>query len=178
MGSEMCIRDRHIYSRLILTFCQGVSFGELYIGGRGVTRGYLGDAGLTAKKFLADPYSTVGERMYRTGDMAYRDEDYQIKFAGRTDRQVKIRGVRIELGEIEAQLVAVNGIRECAVRTHETELGAVVVAYYVEDYSADIRDNDLRRALERKLPRYWLPCLLYTSPSPRDLSTSRMPSSA
>ena len=83
--------------------------GEIYIGGVGVARGYLGEAGLTAEKFVPDEYgSGEGERLYRTGDIGRYRADGRIEYRRRRDGQVKLRGVRIELGEVEAALASIR----------------------------------------------------------------------
>ncbi|HET9396859.1 MAG TPA: amino acid adenylation domain-containing protein, partial [Nitrospiraceae bacterium] len=92
--------------------------GELYIGGIGVGRGYAGQAGLTAERFVANPFSTEGgERLYRTGDYVRWRGNRTLEFVGRRDTQVKIRGYRIEPGEVEAVLGQHDSIKECAVVT-------------------------------------------------------------
>ncbi|OON32457.1 hypothetical protein BSA16_05430 [Micromonospora sp. Rc5] len=104
--------------------------GELFVGGGGVSRGYLGRPGATALAFLPDPFAGVpGARMYRTGDLVRRDADGTLHFIGRRDHQVKVRGHRVELGAVEASLRACPGVGEAAaVVDSEGELTAFVVA--------------------------------------------------
>ncbi len=131
--------------------------GELYIGGAGLARGYLRQPGLTAERFLADPFSTEpGARMYRTGDLARALPDGNIEFLGRADGQVKLRGQRIELGEIEAVLRRHPAVADGVVVPWESERGRQLVAYCVPA-AADIRASELRRFLREHLPEYMIP---------------------
>src|SRR5205814_1331194 len=137
--------------------------GEMYIGGVGVARGYLNRAGLTAERFVADPYGEAGGRMYRTGDLGRWLSDGAIEFLGRNDFQVKVRGFRIELGEIEARLREVEGVREAVVMAREDEPGDKrLIAYYTCAETGDqvegvVGSAQLRAQLSAKLPEYMVP---------------------
>jgi amino acid adenylation domain-containing protein len=125
--------------------------GELYIGGGALAHGYWGRAGLTARRFLADPFSaTPGARLYRTGDVARRLAGGGLEYVGRCDSQVKIRGFRIELGEVEHTLSAHPAVGACAVTVREDRLAAYVTGA-VPDYA------ELRTFLAKSLPEHMIP---------------------
>jgi amino acid adenylation domain-containing protein len=130
--------------------------GELYVGGVGVGRGYLGEPSRTAETFMPDPFSAeAGKRLYRTGDLACWRADGCVEFLGRIDNQVKVRGFRIELGEIEAALTNLDGVEEAVVIVHENGAGAKnLVAYLV---GASALADELRNSLKERLPDYMIP---------------------
>ncbi len=131
--------------------------GHLHIGGVGLARGYLNRPGLTAEKFIPDPFSVEpGARMFRTGDLARYLPDGNIEFLGRGDDQVKIRGFRIELGEIEATLGQHPAVRQAAVVARDDAPGGKrLVAYVAAESTAD----ELRRFLKDKLPDHMVPAI-------------------
>ena len=132
-------------------------YGEIFVGGANVARGYFGKPELTAAQFVPDPFANEpGARMYRTGDRGRWLEDGRIAFGGRTDAQVKIRGFRIELGEIEDALVECGAVREAVVVAREHSGDKRLVAYVTSAEAAfDVRA--IREALQGKLPEYMVP---------------------
>ena len=138
--------------------------GELYLGGAGVGRGYLGRDELTREHFVTDPSRDVPcGRMYRTGDRVRWRADGSLEFLGRLDRQVKLRGFRIELGEIEAALLDHPDILEAVVLKREDEPDrAQLVAFVVERNACD--DDRIYRHLEPRLPHYMLPSTVVRLP--------------
>jgi amino acid adenylation domain-containing protein len=146
--------------------------GELYIGGIGVGRGYVGRPDLTAERFLPDPYSaSPGARLYRTGDLARFAPDGSIEFLGRSDYQVKIRGFRVELGEIAIRLREHPRVRDCVVTARPAARRAVgaadafshdLVAYVVRAASNETQGHletatRFRQFLRERLPDYMIP---------------------
>ncbi|GAB7051366.1 hypothetical protein JCM9534A_64920 [Catenuloplanes indicus JCM 9534] len=126
--------------------------GELYLAGVQLADGYLGRAALTAERFVADPFAR-GERLYRTGDLARWRPDGALDFLGRTDHQVKVRGLRIEPGEVEAALAALPGIAAAVVVAH----GDRLAAYVTPADERHLAPAALRAALAGTLPEYLIP---------------------
>lgn len=132
--------------------------GELFIGGIGVTRGYLNRPDLTAECFLPNPFSDrPTERIYKTGDLVRWLSTGQLDFLGRIDQQVKIRGFRIELGEIETALSEHPAIDHCIVSVHESDSVKRLIAYMVSKTNSAIDTAELRTFLKQKLPDYMIP---------------------
>lgn len=137
--------------------------GELYIGGAGVSRGYLNRSDLNREKFIPDRFSSKqGDRLYKTGDLVRYLPDGNLEFLDRTDRQVKIRGFRIELGEIESALSQHPDVQEAVILAREEDSGGKrLIAYLVLNSAVSIdnsaRIKNLRSFLQKKLPDYMVP---------------------
>ncbi|MGN9781344.1 non-ribosomal peptide synthetase [Nonomuraea sp. ZG12] len=132
--------------------------GEIYIAGAGLARGYRGQPGQTAERFVADPLGPPGSRMYRTGDLGWNRPDGDLEFAGRADHQVKIRGHRVEPAEVEAAFLGLPEVTQVAVVVHEHRPGdRRLVAYVVprDRHGADA--SSLRSRAGRALPHYLAP---------------------
>ncbi|MFH8608244.1 amino acid adenylation domain-containing protein [Streptomyces sp. NPDC018029] len=150
-GSRVYVLDARL--RTVPT---GVT-GEVYIAGASLARGYIGRPDMTAERFVADPYGPPGSRMYRTGDLARTDARGRLHYLGRSDSQVKLRGIRIELGEIEALLAGSPDVAVAAAAVRGSGAEQRLVAYVVHRDGATPSDESLRAHLAARLPGYMLP---------------------
>jgi amino acid adenylation domain-containing protein/non-ribosomal peptide synthase protein (TIGR01720 family) len=160
IGQPISATQTYVLDEALQLVPQGVA-GELYLGGINLARGYLGKPGLTAERFVANPFSTDGERLYRTGDLVRWREDGQLMYLGRLDHQVKIRGLRIELGEIEAALLAQSSVREAVVVADS----GMLVGYVSAQAGATVDEAVIRQALAQHLPEYMVPSVLMVLPT-------------
>ncbi|GMA31339.1 hypothetical protein GCM10025875_13310 [Litorihabitans aurantiacus] len=135
--------------------------GELYLAGVNVARGYVGQPGLSAERFVADPFADDGSRMYRTGDVVRRRHDGSLRFLGRIDDQVKIRGYRVELSEIESAMRR-HGDVSGAAAIVQGEGAAARVVGYVTGEGGDGLGTRVRDALRADLPDYMVPSSILT----------------
>ncbi|WP_327011383.1 non-ribosomal peptide synthase/polyketide synthase [Dactylosporangium sp. NBC_01737] len=136
-----------------LTLVPDGAAGEIYVGGVQNARGYLGRPGITAGRFVADPFGTPGDRLYRTGDLGRRDAAGQIEFLGRADDQVKINGFRVELAEVEAALTRRPGVADAAA----VQRGNALAAFVAGTAGAVVDPVAVRDALRAELPAHLVP---------------------
>ncbi|WP_449434133.1 amino acid adenylation domain-containing protein [Pseudomonas putida] len=175
IGEVLAGRSIHLLDNSGGTVLNG-AVGELMIGGGLLARGYHQRPALTAERFLPDPFSGDGGRLYRSGDLARYLGDGQIEYAGRIDHQVKIRGFRIELGEVGARLLEHASVRDALVIDIDAALGKQLVGYLVPSDPAVARADaqvqqallaDLRGQLRDSLPDYMVPaCLMWLAQLP------------
>jgi len=139
--------------------------GELYLGGAGLARGYLGRPDLTAQRFIPHPLGAeAGSRLYRTGDLARILPDGTVEFLGRTDFQIKLRGYRVELGEIEARLTEHPGIEQAVVTARENQAGEKYLAAYIVPRDSEGEPVGWREFLKERLPGYMIPATMVCLP--------------
>lgn len=130
--------------------------GELYVGGDSLARGYLFRAGLTAERFIPNPFGKSGQRLYKTGDLVRYLRNGDLDFIGRNDHQVKIRGLRIEMGEIEANLLGYPGICQAAVVLYQQPMQHLA-SFIVTQDGEPIASAALREYLLERVPQYMVP---------------------
>ncbi len=140
--------------------------GEMYVGGAGVARGYLNRPGLTAERFIPDPFSRrPGAVLYRSGDLARRLPEGDLEYLGRIDQQVKIRGFRVELGEIEAALAGHPGVRSALVLIRADAPGEPRLVAYIVPRAAAVAPAELRDQLRPRVPDYMVPSAFVSLPA-------------
>ena len=159
IGSIIGDRVAYILDADLALVPQGAT-GELYVGGAGLAQGYHQRPGMTAERFVADPFAHDGGRLYRTGDLVRQRADGLVEYLGRIDHQVKIRGFRIELGEIETRLLEHEAVREAVVLALDSPSGKQLVAYLVSDADHGALRDALKAHLKAQLPDYMVPAHL------------------
>ncbi|MGV9251182.1 non-ribosomal peptide synthase/polyketide synthase [Streptomyces sp. NPDC003697] len=161
IGRPVARTRAYVLDRMLRPQPPGVT-GELYLGGGGLARGYLRRPGLTAGRFVADPFGAPGERMYRTGDLVRWTADGELEYLGRIDQQVKVRGFRIELGEVEDALRRCQGVAEAAATAFDADGHRRLVGYVVPLPGGRVEPEAVRRELGRTLPDYMVPATVVT----------------
>ncbi|MBB6380951.1 amino acid adenylation domain-containing protein/non-ribosomal peptide synthase protein (TIGR01720 family) [Pseudonocardia eucalypti] len=156
VGHPVANTTCHVLDRRMRLVPIGVT-GELYVGGTQLAQGYLGRPGLSATRFVADPFGPPGARLYRTGDRVRRRPDGALEFLGRVDDQVKIRGFRVELGEIEAALARHPSVAQAVVSARTDGPGGVYLAGYAVLSESGVTGAELRDYLGDSLPEHMVP---------------------
>lgn len=152
IGEAVRGMSAHVLDSVLREVPDGVA-GELYLAGAQVTRGYLGRAGATAARYVADPFRTGG-RMYRTGDLVRRRTDGRLVYLGRADDQVKVRGYRVEIAEVEAALAAATGVTGAAVLPVQGPAGTQLAGFVT---GAHVDTTRVRAEIGVRLPSYLIP---------------------
>ncbi|MEU7578197.1 amino acid adenylation domain-containing protein [Streptomyces sp. NPDC041068] len=194
IGTPVAGTTVHVLDARLRPVPTGVA-GELYLSSAGLARGYLGRPAATAERFVADPYGAPGSRMYRTGDLAYRDDDGTLHYLGRTDEQVKLRGLRIEPGEIAAALADHPAVAQAAAVVRDDTTGRPqLIGYTVPAPGHAVDPNALLAYAATRLPAHMVPADLVelpelpltrsgkldraALPAPRAATATRAPASA
>ena len=163
VGTPIANTQLYVLDRFLQPVPVGVA-GELYIGGLGVARGYLDRPELTAERFVNNPFSSDGRKMYRTGDMVRWRSDGIVEFLGRVDHQIKLRGYRIELGEIEARIIEDEQIRECVCLVREDVPGDQRLVAYVVSAGGGLDTTAIRARAKKVLPEFMVPAAVVALP--------------
>jgi len=156
IGEPLARTRAYVLDRALRLQPPGVT-GELYLGGGSLARGYLRQPGLTAARFVADPYGAPGDRMYRTGDLVRWSADGELEYVGRIDQQVKVRGFRIELGEVGEALRTCEGVAQAAATVSESDGSRRLIGYVVPVPGQQVEPEAVRRELGLTLPDYLVP---------------------
>ncbi|MGH3753655.1 MAG: amino acid adenylation domain-containing protein, partial [Pseudonocardiaceae bacterium] len=165
IGTPIANTQVYVLGQMLQPVPVGVT-GELFITGAGLARGYLGQPGLTAARFVANPFGAPGARLYRSGDLVRWTAAGQLEFLGRADEQVKIRGYRIELGEVESALLTHPDIAQAVVRSVSPDGRPSLLAYLVAAGPAGAPAIEaLREFAGRVLPDYMLPSAVTVLPA-------------
>ncbi|AEW99319.1 non-ribosomal peptide synthetase [Streptantibioticus cattleyicolor] len=164
IGRRLVNSELYVLDEVMEPVPDGVA-GELYIGGPAVGRGYRGRPALTAERYVPDPFGPPGSRLYRTGDLVVRLRDGALRFLGRTDRQVKVRGFRVEPGEVEAVLLDHPGVGAAAVTARPDASGTTRLLAYAEPRPGTAPAGDELLALLRsRLPEHLVPARVVVLP--------------
>ena len=157
IGTPLGARQAHVLDAMLGQLPEHLT-GELYLGGELLAQGYLNQPALTAQRFIPDPFGAAGARLYRTGDLAERGGDAALYYHGRSDQQLKIRGLRMEAGEIEGRLCALPGIHQALVMRHPQADSLLAYVSFSDSAQLDAADPaELKRQLAGQLPAYMVP---------------------